>query len=219
MKSIQSRIKEARKAKDLSITDVAMAVGVSPQAARLWEDEHGTLPRPERMSRLAQVLSVTNAWLLFGEETPLAGGIIEQGESDVSDTHRSIPMYDVELFLSNEKCNAKWLLMKNEDPILIPKNIVLQRKLNVNQLRALKIQGDSMSPSLDNSDIVIIDISDTHFIDGEIYAIIYNGVFGIKKLQQTEKGISIINVNPLYSSMCVKNEDIQILGRKVYRCG
>lgn len=128
-------------------------------------------------------------------------------------------MYDVELFLSNEKCNAKWLLMKNEDPILIPKNIVLQRKLNVNQLRALKIQGDSMSPSLDNSDIVIIDISDTHFIDGEIYAIIYNGVFGIKKLQQTEKGISIINVNPLYSSMCVKNEDIQILGRKVYRCG
>ena len=53
-----TKIKELRLAKGMTQTDVAMAVGVSLTAYRLWEI--GAMkPSPENLVKLAQVLGLT----------------------------------------------------------------------------------------------------------------------------------------------------------------
>ncbi|HPE79100.1 MAG: helix-turn-helix transcriptional regulator [Planctomycetes bacterium] len=59
------KFRAARKRAGLSMSDIARALHVTPQAVRQWE--HGdTTPRPERIRELAELLGVTTAYLLGG---------------------------------------------------------------------------------------------------------------------------------------------------------
>ncbi len=53
----------------------------------------------------------------------------------------------------------------------------------------MRIKGNSMSPHLENEDIVLININDIETEDDEIFAVVYNGRFFIKKIRHTGAGI------------------------------
>lgn len=61
---IGTRIARLREAKELSQSDLARALGISPQAVQKWED--GGRPRYGRLSAIAEALSVTFAQLIKG---------------------------------------------------------------------------------------------------------------------------------------------------------
>lgn len=223
MSTIHARIKQARNEKGLTLAQLGEAVGVSAQAAQQWEDEeNGTVPRSKRLDHIAAALGVSAAWLQFGTSAsiPPPGGIAIAEQADTTHTHRKIQLYELRLSAGNG--NADWVVRTAEDPLVFRDNWFRARQLQPNNLRAMSVKGDSMAPVLNNLDTVIIDISDTELIDGEIYAVVFKEKFYIKQIRHTADGIELISHNPDYPPMPVKNGDadkFQSLGRMVWRGG
>lgn len=55
--NMSERIKYARKARDMNMSEVARAMGVKPQAVRKWENGGGV--KPEHQAPLADALHVS----------------------------------------------------------------------------------------------------------------------------------------------------------------
>lgn len=53
------RIKQLRERKDMSQSELARLVGVSPQSVQQWERPGGTAPKRSRLAKVAEVLGVT----------------------------------------------------------------------------------------------------------------------------------------------------------------
>lgn len=151
---------------------------------------------------------------------PPAGGIAVLEDTDTTYTHREIEMY--ELRLSAGLGNAEWVPRKADDPLVFRNGWFRARGLNPNTLRGMYVKGDSMRPVLNNRDTIIIDISDTELVDGEIYAVVYREKFYIKQIKHLADGIELVSFNTEYKPMPVKNGDadqFQCLGRMVWRGG
>ena len=151
---------------------------------------------------------------------PPAGGIAVLEETDTTHTHREIQMYDLKLSADNG--NAEWVLRRAEDPLVFREGWFRAKHLSPHNLRGMYVKGDSMKPVLNNWDTVLIDVSDTELVDGEIYTVVYREKFYIKQVKHLADGIEMISFNPEYEPMPVKNGDVekfQCLGRMVWRGG
>ncbi len=97
---------------------------------------------------------------------------------------------------------------------------VFRTKPNPKNLKVIEVIGDSMEPTLQEGDLIVIDTSYSHTVDG-IYAININNEVFIKRLQFNLNGtIEIISDNPRYKTQIYNpNENNQIhfnvIGRKI----
>ncbi|PIT19889.1 XRE family transcriptional regulator [Snodgrassella communis] len=224
MSNIHIRIKKARIAKGLTQAQFAAKLSLSPTAIQLWENDdetEATAPKRTRMEDVAKVLGVTVAWLLCGEEfIPPKDGVAFTENFDSTRTHKQIMMCDFDL--SAGKGNARWVIREAEVPLLIRNVWFKSENLIPSDLRAVRFKGNSMVPHLENNDIVMININDIELVDDEIYAIVYKNNFFIKRLRQTGDGIDLISSNSDYETIKVSYSQantLEILGRKVWRCG
>lgn len=224
MSTIHSRIKQARLAKGLTQAELAEMLNLSTTAIQLWENEDetkATAPQRKRLEKVANILGVSVMWLQLGDSLiPPEGGVGFAEDFDASNTHKKIMMYDLDL--SAGKGNAQWVLRESEEPLLIRNNWFKSKNLVPSDLRAMRVKGNSMAPHLENDDIVMININDIEPVDDEIYAIVYNDRFFIKRLRMTGDGIDLISSNSDYETIKVSNskaDQLIILGRKVWRCG
>lgn len=69
METINDRIRIAREKKGLNQSELAVAIGVTPQTVQQWEALK-TSPRQKKIDALANVLAVTSDWLLTGRDSP-----------------------------------------------------------------------------------------------------------------------------------------------------
>jgi transcriptional regulator with XRE-family HTH domain len=74
------RIRIARRSAQLSKTDLAKAVGVTPSAAGQWEHPQGTQPSMPRLQAIASATGATFQWLATGQgvATSQRRGIVEE---------------------------------------------------------------------------------------------------------------------------------------------
>lgn len=224
MSNIHDRIKKARQAKGLTQAQLAEMLNLSTTAIQLWENDDpakATAPKRKRLEEVSKILGVSVSWLQLGENLiPPAGTIGFVDDFDSSHTHKKIMMYDLDL--SAGTGNAHWVLREQEEPLLIRSAWFKSKNLLPSDLRAMRVKGNSMTPHLENDDIVMININDIDPVDGEIYAVIYNDRFFIKRLKQTGEGIDLISSNSDYEPIKILTTDadkFRILGRKVWRGG
>lgn len=145
---------------------------------------------------------------------------ITYGYIDHRANYTHISVYDVQP--ANHEQSLVWLERPNEGPILIKKSGLRAQSFCTKSCKALFVRGDSMQPELNDWDIIVIDTHDVAVIDGEIYAVTYNGQLFIKKLVRSRHGIQLISINPLYPPLYItetKPPSFMILGRKIWRCG
>ena len=69
METLGERIRYGRKRRVLTQAELAQAAGVALITANRLENDAIENPRPETIRKLAQVLDVDPAWLLFGDDT------------------------------------------------------------------------------------------------------------------------------------------------------
>lgn len=69
IETFADRLRFARKAKGLGQTELAGKVGVSSGSVGNWE-MGPSQPRPETLRKVAAILDVTPAWLLYGNSEP-----------------------------------------------------------------------------------------------------------------------------------------------------
>lgn len=79
-------------------------------------------------------------------------------------------------------------------------------------------RGDSMEPTINSGDIVVVDIKDTDATQEGIFCLNYGGGVTIKRIQVLPFGVEFISDNKLYNPFVLKGQEldsVRIIGRVV----
>lgn len=95
----------------------------------------------------------------------------------------------------------------------------IKRKGDYTKMSLIRVEGDSMEPTLLCGDIVLVD-GNRNFIDlhGGIYAIFVNDSIMIKRVQilLKEKALKIISDNPKYEPIILSPEEVHVIGKIIW---
>lgn len=98
---------------------------------------------------------------------------------------------------------------------------ITRNGFNRENLLAIRVKGESMEPTLYEDDLVIINTADKRMVDGQVYAINYEGEAVIKRLVR-EGGqwyLSSDNPSPRYGRRSCRGAECIVVGRVVKREG
>lgn len=86
-------------------------------------------------------------------------------------------------------------------------------------LFSVRVNGDSMDPSLRNDDLVVVNTLETTPIDGEVYALNYEGELVIKRLRRDSGEWWATSDNADQRRFAPKRctEDVKVLGKVIYK--
>ena len=209
------------KEKGLSQTQLARGIGIKPQAVQQWLTKTGkrTQPSPQNIEALANYLGIPPAVLQYGASPPdhakttvtLEDGVIVIPRFQACGvcTPDSPAGQSIGAFISTLRVSPDWLAAKAPG-------------VRTDRLEIITARGDSMSPTIKNLDLLIVDKSQrTIEVDG-VYAVTFAGTTYVKRVQrQISGGLLLLSDNPKYPAMPVRPEEIDqiyIEGRIVL-CG
>jgi phage repressor protein C with HTH and peptisase S24 domain len=215
--NIIDKLKTARNNNELTqsqMSEKLQALGrkVSAQQISSWE-RGDYLPSHRNLSAICEILSLD---LEYFREKKGAGEIhpVAHSESDLPD----------EFLLVEKRKGAisagPGLRPDNDvDFRLAFRNDWLEQFGGAQQLFVVRVEGDSMEPTLQESDTVLINKNaNTIGAGGGIFAINWNNMVLVKRLQMNPQTNEIIikSDNPNYDSMVVKPHEIQIEGKVIW---
>lgn len=204
--SIGKRIKEKRESMGLNRADFARKVGVTYMSIKGWEEDANE-PTRERLTKLASALGTTEQWILFGGDKEV-----------INDSVISVPVIDV-------KASAGHGLMVFEEQIV--KNIELDKdwlRSNchfscANKLSVITASGDSMHPTIDNGDFLLVDEGVNTIRTDSIYVAVVNDSLYVKSFQKTPRNtLLMISDNSAYErfELDPARDDVRVIGKVIY---
>jgi len=205
MKGIGLRITQAREAARLNQSELARQMGVSPQAVQKWEACE-TVPRGQRIERLADALGVSVGHLVTGDESTLHD---LEGQPPIAGTV-VIPRLDVSGSMGAGLPRHQWFTDVVERMTVSTEWI--RRSLSVSSPDSLAIitgRGDSMEGTFSDGDLLLVDRGITDLrIDGLFVMAIDDDLY-IKRVQRQPGGvIMLISDNPKYQPIMLRREDM-----------
>ena len=232
----RSRLVELIQASGKKQSEIAAAAHVSQGLITQWKNGTTKEPEARKVSDVCRALGNVNPDYLLhgrmpkylGEQAQDAGLSIPPGASVIAyedhrdlspDSYLFVARYDVSL--SAGTGNFVWI-EHEEDPIAFRARFFQARGLKPENCRALAVRGRSMEPALEDGDAVMIDISDTRIVDGEMYAVMYQGELFIKYIYRRGGGIRLKSANPEFEPIDIAGEqldELRIIGKKVWRAG
>jgi phage repressor protein C with HTH and peptisase S24 domain len=221
MKTIGTRIKARRK--ELEKTQQALAdfCGVSRTAVTQWENGDTENLRGAHLLKAAEFLGVTAIWLETGKE---ARGVLYRpppetkphllNEVDVpvfavtASMGVGKPLPDHDTVVGNLQLTNEWV-RSNLGNLSSPKNLAV-----------ISAYGDSMSPTFNDGDILLVDRGVNDIKIDAVYVFALASELYIKRIQrQMNGGVIIKSDNTLYDPHVVQNsekEGLRILGRVMW---
>ncbi len=207
--------------RDISQTQLAKAIGVSPQAVQQWCSGK-TTPRGNSLVKLAEYLKLSPAVIQYGplaDSTPNKPTVVETEDGFVC-----IPQFEVSgscgtgfdngcltirAIVGLVKVTVQWLVSKCPG-------------VNWHRLEVITASGNSMSPTIDDLDFVFVDRSYSAVRGDGIYVMTYCGDTYIKRVQRQPKGgLLLISDNPIYPPIHIPADELDtvtIEGRCVIYC-
>ena len=168
MTIIGQRIKNARKNKNLSQTELAALLGVSQPTIGNWESGNHE-PRHAITSRIAYALDVRHLWLISGMADPVDGKSLATPVVGEQGQYLTTPIVHVPVLEWPKMADG--FLKDTPNP---------QRHLPASlwalQPFALAICDDSMLHEFAQGTLVMFDAARTRLYDGELYLFNWNGV-------------------------------------------
>ena len=208
MKILSQRIKQARLAAGLNQSELARALVLTPQAVQKWETGE-MLPKSGRLKKISKVLGVSQSWLLGESETAESGIADESFKVVMLDNSGSMGAGDADL--NDDVIAGEIVLSKGFIDRLHPVKIAT--------LRLIHAYGDSMSPTLNSGDILLVDTAAHEVkIDG-IYVLRAHERLFVKRVRQRIDGhFEISSDNPTHKTVDILNGDnnVDVIGRVVY---
>ena len=90
-----------------------------------------------------------------------------------------------------------------------------EHTITASHLRALRMHGDSMNPTLNDGDYAIVHL-ESELINSGIYVLLIDSQFSINRIAlRVDHSIEISYDNPSYKSYCVNKNDIKIYGKVI----
>ncbi|WP_156812166.1 XRE family transcriptional regulator [Idiomarina xiamenensis] len=204
--AIGDRIRHARLMQSLTQGELAKKVGVTLASVSQWELGTNT-PRPPKVKKLAEQLKVDIEWLYTG---------VTPG----TEVQEPAAAYNVQPAMTQVRA-----LVDDADAELryIANSQVKSAALDASSLAYLDAPDDSMVPSINRGDMLIVDTSDKIIKDSKIYVIQYGSSLRVRRLFSRINGLLLRSDNTDVSpdEILPPNEQdaIEVVGRVVLRVG
>ena len=192
------RLREARKAKRYSQTEVSRMLGVTQQAVGKWETGRST-PDPQTVARLAEILDTTADALLGLQQAPATAPAV--GRNAFSRyTESLVPVvgtvragYGALAF--EEDYGKEYASVKD------PQNYFY-----------LVVKGDSMEPRISDGDLALVHRQNT-LENGDLGVLVHgsDGEGTLKKYIQRGNSVILHPFNPDYEELVIKGEELDHL--------
>lgn len=166
--------------------------------------------------KAATELGISADWVLTG-----IGSMLFAAETLESSSHHvtMIPMVEARLsaghgsFETNNTIEKKYSFRSD----------FLHRKGTVSQMVMMRVEGDSMSPAIENGDVVLIDQSQTAPRAGSIYAVGVEDVVYLKQFDARPGKIILSSFNLAYPPFEIDAQgdlesSVRIIGRLIWSC-
>ncbi|MHB8381168.1 MAG: LexA family transcriptional regulator [Candidatus Binataceae bacterium] len=195
-----------------SVAALARAIGVSNNAIYKWLQGDGQ-PNLSNLVGLSRAARVSIEWLATGRGvTPRRGGAAP-GAPGAGYTF--MPRFDAragtrgksglmnEQIVDSLALNNEWVRARLHTE---PRNLLL-----------LEIAGDSMAPTLNETDLAIVDLGEPRFRRDAIYVLRHADELAVRRLQRRPDGKLIIKSdNPAYEPVVAARETIAIIGSVIW---
>lgn len=197
--NISERIKQRMQALGMKrAAELVKATGVSKGTVSQWLSDSSD-PTGPNLLKLAKVLSVHPDWLLTGEgpepnaiESKLVAVEWESSSQD-KDEFITVPLIDVELSAGN---GAPAIVEVEQYELPFRRYTLNKQGVSPNCAKVARVTGSSMSPLLNDGDVVGIDTSKIKVVDGDTYAIRDGDLLRVKILiNRPDGGIVIRSYN------------------------
>ena len=192
------RLRQARKAKRYSQSEISKMLGVTQPAVGKWENGRST-PDPQTVARLAEILDTTADALLGLQQVPTEAPAV--GRNAFSRyTESLVPVvgtvragYGALAF--EEDYGKEYASVKD------PQNYFY-----------LVVKGDSMEPRISDGDLALVHRQST-LDNGDLGVLVYgaDGEGTLKKYIQRGNSVILHPFNPAYEEMVIKGEDLDHL--------
>lgn len=94
-----------------------------------------------------------------------------------------------------------------------------EKGLQADMLSAIAVTGDSMEPALRDGDEILVDRTPRPLRDG-IHVVRIDGALMVKRIDTARPGtIVLISENPIYRPIECRAQDVQVIGRVVWKSG
>lgn len=184
----------------LSVKERVAALGRSDKMLRSYTDDRVALCM---VTALAEAAKIPATWIIFGE----------QGQS--------LPEYAMVPGLNvRASAGAGAIASPDEqlaDVVAFRKDWLARLGINPRFARAIFAHGDSMEPTINDGDLLLVDESINHIVDHGIYVVVYQGMVIVKRVQMRRDGTLLLKSdNARYEAEEVPKgeiEQIQVAGR------
>ncbi|AXN32270.1 LexA family transcriptional regulator [Vibrio coralliilyticus] len=184
MSNVDEQISELKKlTKTSKNTDLSKVLGISPSTIQTWRTR-GKIPEDI---------------FLKAQEIFKTGSLAPKG-------YVELKFYDVEVSAGHGALVEK----EEESNAMVFSERFLRQDLgyNPNNIFLMPVRGDSMTPTLKNQSIVMVNRVDGFSTDG-IYVFRYDGRLMVKRLQFLPNGIKVVSDNSAYEPWALSKEDVQ----------
>lgn len=203
---LTDRIRIAIDESGKSMSAIAREMGVTPQAVRAYR-EGISIPSMDKLDGLAKATGKSSEWmhLGIGDKENHQTGII------------SVPLLEVSASAGTGFMNFSEQVVRRVDfyEDWLKQNV---RYSNGSNLDLISASGDSMEPTINSGDILLVDHGINEVLYDSIYVAMVNGELYVKRFQKTpSRSLLMISDNPKYRAFELKPEDdVRIIGRVVY---
>lgn len=213
MQTLADRLKAARKHAKLTQEELAARVGL--RQAAISKLEKGDSVVTTSIVELAQACGVRIPWLRSGRGPMLDAAPVT---IDRNGTYPSIPLVRFQLSAGVSGFEVEYL-DEEADPIVFRADWFRARRFDPAKLYALRVSGASMEPSLYPDDHVVVNTADQTPVDGEVFAVNYEGECVVKRLVRSGGAWLLSSDNPDKRRFPDKpvHEGVFIIGRIVHR--
>ncbi|MBX8654035.1 helix-turn-helix transcriptional regulator [Klebsiella michiganensis] len=194
--TLAERLREARKAADMTQKALGDAVGVS-QAA-IQKIETGKAANTTKLLDIANVLRVRPEWLSSGIGAIRTDKSKDQPFSQNQDVFR-LDVLDLAVSAGPGIVNQEFveILRSVEYAPAEARHMFDGRKAE--NIRIINVRGDSMSGTIEPGDLLFVDISVKSFDGDGIYAFLYDDTAHVKRLQKMKDKLLVISDNKIYT--------------------
>lgn len=210
MKStIGERLREARTNKEMDQATLSEKIGVVTRTLQRWEKGEQT-PDGVAITKIAKATNVHPNWLLTGEGEMYAPPSRPQNVYPLQSAIRR-KVHLVDLPLISAVPAGKVSTMFHPDYV---DNYVTVDDVKDPQAFALKVKGSSMSPRIEDGDIVIVS-PQQDARNGDICVIRVDGEDTLKKVKFEGSYIHLVPLNPDFEPVTVKRKDVDFVWKVV----
>lgn len=218
------RIKHVREQQNLTQDELAARVGGGIRQSTIQSIENRDSVRSQYASAICKALGLNLTWALTGQGYQWDSGNTTHGVGEPSPDDSTVFVASVRgarlsagnghLVIDHEEIDRSHAFRRD---------YMVRRGLNPERCKLFRVEGDSMSPTLNSGDIVMLNMADRDVVSGKIYGLIAEDGIRIKRLIRRIDGvIEMRSDSPLqheYPPEPITSDRVAVIGKAVWHAG